>query len=173
MIVDGATTPKGEIKGRKGHILFRRHGNIVHPIQCNDRKLRWFSRSSSTAEPLAAADAVSDVLFIRAVLFNITATPPPTESTFDSTALQSLSANIKEPEESYNKVDLAAIREAHDGGSITAVLWCPGPRLLADPLTKVNRATAALLLDALTTRLYELPPEMTVNYGPGAPENRQ
>lgn len=97
---------------------------------------------------------------------------PPTDLTVYATSLQSLSTTIREPEERRNKIDLAAIREAYDICELNSVRWCPGPKLLADPLTKDNRKTAALLLHALSTGTHVRPFEMTVNlgyYGPLPP----
>ena len=92
----------------------------------------------------------------------------PTELTVDSTSLPSLSRSIKEPEERLNKVDLASIREAFDEGDLTAVHWCPGKQLLADPLTKDNPHTAALLLIELSTGQHIRPLETKTNLGQDA-----
>lgn len=164
-ISEGATTPVPKTNGREAHILFRRCGDIVHPFTWSARKLRRVSRSSATAEIISAANAVSNELFIRVVLEDILNKPPTADLTIDSTALQSLYTIIKEPEERYKKIDIAATREAYDHGLLNAALWCPGPKLLVDPLTKDNQRTAALLLDALHTGLHRRPTEMTINLG--------
>lgn len=167
---DGASAAANDVKGRGGFIIFRRLGNIVHPIPWSARRLRRVSRSSATAEILAAADAVSSGMYIQEVLVNMHCVAP-TELTIDSDALLSLSTSVKEPEERYNKVDLAAIREAYDDGQLSAVLWCPGAKLLADALTKDNKCTADLLLDTLCTGQHERPKEMKTNLGHPPPSS--
>lgn len=164
IISDAAMAAVGETKGRGGYIIFRRSNHVVHPIQWSARKLRRVARSSVTAEVLGAADAMSNGLYIREILAELD-DAPQTELTVDSSALQSLSTSVKEPEERYNKVDLAAIREAYDDGLLNAVYWCPGTKLLADALTKDNRATGSLLLQALITGTHERPDEMVPNIG--------
>lgn len=161
---DGATASSGETKSRGGHLIFRRLGKIVHPIQWSARCLRRIARSSSTAETLAAADAMSNGLYLRSILLELCCAHL-TELTVDSSSLASLSTSIKEPEEKLNKVDLAAIREAYDDGDLDAVHWCPGQKLLADALTKDNRVTAELLLAALSSGMHERPQDMTTNLG--------
>lgn len=89
----------------------------------------------------------------------------PMELTVDSSALQALSTSIKEPEERLNKIDLAVIREAFDEGHIQAVNWCPGPKLVADSLTKNNPLTAAILLETLRTDYRRRPVENKTNLG--------
>lgn len=164
IISDGATAVADETRGRSGHIIFRRQGQIVHPIQWSARKLRRVARSSATAEILSAAEAMSNGLYLREVMAEI-CTIPHVELTVDSTSLQSLSTSIKEPEERLNKVDLAAIREAFDNGELNAVHWCPGPKLLSDALTKDNRATASLLHETLRSGKHERPAEMKTKFG--------
>lgn len=161
---DGATAVANETKGRSGHIIFHRQGDIVHPIQWSARKLRRVARSSATAEILSAAKSMSNGLYLREIISELCATPH-VELTVDSTALQSLSTSIKEPEERLKKVDLAAIREAFDNGTLNAVHWCPGPKLLSDALTKDNRTTASLLHAALTSGEHERPAEMKSKFG--------
>lgn len=67
-ISDGSTAPANETHGREGHIPFKRFGSIVNPIQWVTRKLRRVSRSSSTTELLAAADELSNELYLRVVI---------------------------------------------------------------------------------------------------------
>lgn len=169
IISDGAMAGAGpsDTKGREGYIIFRRYGDIVHPIQWCARRLRRVARSSATVEILAAADAMSNGLYLQHLLRGMHVIHP-TELTVDSTSLQSLSTSIKEPEERLNKVDLASIREAFDEGDLTAVHWCPGKQLLADPLTKDNPHTAALLLNALSTGQHIRPLETKTNLGQDA-----
>lgn len=66
----------------------------------------------------------------------------------DAAALHYLSTSIKHPEENYDKVDIAAIREDVDNGDPYAIDWCSGKKLLADPLTKDSLATTTLLLES-------------------------
>ena len=106
---------------------------------------------------------------MHALLTDVTGTAPLTHLTVDSTSLRALSTSVKEPEERYNKFDLALIREAYDSGRLNVVFWCPDMNLLADPLTKDNRATAALLLTVLSSGVHIRPSEMTANVGQKLP----
>ena len=166
VLSDGAMAQKGEDKGREGTLVFRRFDDdIVHPIHWTARHLWRVSRSSTTAETLSAAEAVSNGLYLKALISSITL-PPPTELTIDSSSLQTLSTSVKEPEEKLNKVGLASIREAYDDGELAAVHWCPGPKLLPDAFTKDNPATAKLLLHALSSGRHSRPAETKTNLGP-------
>lgn len=62
-------------------------------------------------------------------------------------------------------MDLAAIGETYEEGQTRAVWWCPGPKLLADPLTKDNGKIAALLIDVIRTGIHHRPREIKVNLG--------
>lgn len=90
-ISDGATATGTDIRGREGHIMFRRLRVIVHPILWSSRKLRRVSRSSSIAETLAVANEFSNTLYMHSILEDMVGSPPTAEQTVDSTSLQSLS----------------------------------------------------------------------------------
>jgi len=64
---DGSPGSKKDEAARGGFILFRRHGDTVHPIYWSSRRLRRVARSSSTAEILSAADAVDKSYYISAL----------------------------------------------------------------------------------------------------------
>lgn len=55
------------------------------------QKLRRVSRSSATAETLAATNATSNGIYMQAVLADVFGEPPILDLTVDSTSLQSLS----------------------------------------------------------------------------------
>eukprot|EP00171_Calliarthron_tuberculosum_P001417 IDg1417t1 len=145
---DAAMGGKKENGGRGGFIVFRRSGTIVHPIYWSARKLRRVARSSTTAEILAAADAVSMALYLQEVQAELTYRPG-VELTVDSHSVFNLSTSTKQPEEALNKIDLAAMREAFHPRKLRAVNWCPGYYLCADALTKDNRTSAALMAKIL------------------------
>lgn len=71
VITDGTIVAAGETKGQVGHIIFCPLVNIVHPIHWLSRQLRRVLRSSSKAEILPTADAMSNGLYIEAILNNI------------------------------------------------------------------------------------------------------
>lgn len=102
---------------RGGYIVFRRFGDIVHPIFWNSRKLRRSARSSATAEILAAADAVDKSYYIAKLAEEVHCRQNVHLGT-DSRCLFQLIATNKEPEESRNKIDLAAMRSMFENGSL-------------------------------------------------------
>lgn len=80
-------------------------------------------------------------LYIRDEIADVLRTPS-VELTTDSRSLKELATSFQEPEELINEVYLSVIREAFDNSNLDAVHWSPGPTLLADYITKDNRATA-------------------------------
>lgn len=142
-ISDGSMANKGDNKRGGGHIIFRPSINVIHTMLWCTRLLRRLSRSSETGETLSAADTVSNGLDRHASLTNVLLTPE-TELTVDSTSLLALSTSVKEPEERYNKNDLAEIHGAFVDGRLSAVHWCPAKKLLAHPPTHESPNTAVL-----------------------------
>eukprot|EP00171_Calliarthron_tuberculosum_P005283 IDg5283t1 len=155
---DASMAGKKENGARGEFIIFRRCGDTVHPIYWSSRKLRRVARSSSTAEILAAADAVDMTRYIQEILAEITYSHAA-ELTSDSRALYNLMFTTKEPNDSLNKLDLAAMRAAFEDGHLRAVNWTPVCYMLADALTKDNRGTSSLLLKTLRECTYSLHPD--------------
>ncbi len=139
---------KAEGGSRGGFIVFRRSGDTVHPIYWSSRKLKRVARSSSTAEILAAADAIDMASHLVALAEELTYCHK-IEFTTDSRSLFNLASTTKEPTERLNKTDLSAIRESFDDGAIRRINWCPGYYLVADALTKDNRESSSHLLKVL------------------------
>ncbi len=156
---DAAMSNKKCNEGRNGFIIFRRWGDIVHPIYWNARKLRRVARSSTTAEILGAADATSMLLYLQTLLAEILY-EHGTELVTDSRSTFKLTTSTKEPEEAFNKVDISAIRQAYNTNKLQTISWCPGYYLVADALTKDNRTSASLLLKVLREGKYARHPEM-------------
>ncbi len=142
---DGSMSPKGEGGARGGFVIFRRSGDIAHPIYWSSRKLRRVARSTSTAEILAAAYAVDMALYLAAVTDELTY-KHKVEFTTDFRSLFNLVSTTKEQTGRLNKTDLSAIRGALEDGSVRQIHWCPGYYLVADALTKDSRESAAHLL---------------------------
>ena len=165
---DAAMAHKGEIKGRLGIIIVRRCGNVIHPLLWRAKKLQRVSRSSTTAEILAAADAVSCLMYLRHLLAEIL-DPPIAELTIDSKSLLHLSTTTKEPEEALNKVDIASVRENYDAGHLGVVRWSPGYLHIPDGLTKDNNVTAALLTKTLKDGLHCHHPDCVESRSPNLP----
>ncbi len=155
---DAAMSSKKDPYARGGYVIYRRCGDIVHPIHWSSRKLRRVARSSTTAEILATADAFDMGLYLKALLAELTY-DHELHLNSDSRSVFNLSSTTKEPEERVNKLDLAAMREAHENGELAVISRTPGYYLVADALTKDNRETAALLLRTLRDGLYPLHPE--------------
>ncbi len=142
---DASMSSKSEEGARGGFVIFRRSRDIVHPIYWSSRKLRRVARSSSTAEILAAADAIDMASYLASLAAELMYSHK-IEFTTDSRSLFNLASTTKEPTERLNKKDLAAIREAFESGLIKGINWCPGYYLVADALTKDNRESSAHLL---------------------------
>lgn len=68
IISDGAMANRGNDKEREGYIMFRRFDDVIHPIQRAAARLRRVARSSGTAGTLAAADAISSGLYLKALI---------------------------------------------------------------------------------------------------------
>lgn len=133
---------------REGYIIFRRSGDSTHPISWTSRRARRVARSTSTAELLAAADAVDKVTYLKHLLEELQSSQT-TELVVDSRSIFSLCSTMKEPEEAKNKIILATIREEHNEQSLSTIRWTPGAAHLADALTKENPVIAAKLEQVL------------------------
>lgn len=165
VITVGAVTAPGDVKGWGGDIIFRRLGNLVHPIYWSSCQLFRLSRSSSAAEILAAADEMSSGLYMKAVSDDVSICQD-LQLTVHQTALASMFTSIKEPQERPHKIDQAAIRETLDEGELGSVYWCPLQKLLAKVLVKDNKMTAKLLHIALVTGLHSRPGGTRTNLRP-------
>ena len=139
--------------GRGGYIIFRRNGDITHPIFWLSRKLRRVARSSTTAEILSAADALDKAHYLRTLVSEFYKNSHLHCGT-DSNFLFKLIPTYKEPEESSNKIDLASMREMFENGKLYRFFWIPGVYLIADALTKDNRVSASLLRKILCEGQY-------------------
>jgi len=154
---DASPPSNKDLGSRGGYIIYRRFGDITHPIMWQSRKLRRVARSSSTAEILAAASAVDMGIFLREVIAELTGDDSVTvELTTDSRSVFNLVTSTKMPEENANRVDLAAMREYFEKRKLHAVNWCPGYYIVADALTKDNRTIAALLLKSMREGTYPI-----------------
>eukprot|EP00171_Calliarthron_tuberculosum_P004588 IDg4588t1 len=150
---------------RGGYIIMRHHGDVVHPIYWSSRKLRRVARSSTTAEILAAADAIDMTMYLQALLSEVSYSHPFELST-DSRSLFNLATSTKEPSESMNKADLASMRLAFENGTMRACNWTPGYYLAADGLTKDNRESSSLLLKIFREGLYPKHPDNLQRFSP-------
>lgn len=101
-------------------------------------------------------DASSNGLHMKELIANLCFISQ-TKLKVGSVSLQSLSTSIKIPEERFNNVHLSAICEDFDSRELSAVHWCPVPKLLSNALTKDNIFTAYLLLEALGSRKHDQP----------------
>lgn len=146
-------------------MIYLRLGNLINLIQRCARRLRRISRSREAAEAPSPADATSIGDYHHPILACVLGAPG-TELSVDSTFLQALFTSLKEPEEQYDKADLAAIRKAFDDDKLSAAHWCPGSSLFADSLTKDNPPTADLLLGNMQTGKQSRPEQTRTNLGP-------
>lgn len=158
VLSDASMAPFNEGGGCGGYIVFRRNGDIIHPIIWSARKLRRVARSSSTAELLAASNATSAAVYLQELLGEISYRPKVCVLV-DSRALMNLATSIKEPVGATNKVDLAAIREWFRPRVVGRIGWLPGYHNVADALTKENRMSAALLKKVLCEGEYPHHPD--------------
>ena len=177
VLTDAAMSNKNSTGARGGLLIFRRSGDVVHPIHWQSRKLRRVARSSSTAEIIAAADGTDFALHLQNLIAEFTGyldaelpINPPFELRIDSRCLFNLITTIKQPEEAMNRADLAIIREAFATGRLQAVNWTPGYYLIVDALTKDNRTSAAHLLKALREGIYPKHPATISRLAPDGEE---
>lgn len=147
---------------RGGFVIFRRNVDTVHPICWNAHKLRRVSRSSSTAELLAASYNANMPAYIQSLLKELLYRHP-VELTVDSRALFDLSTTVHEPFEPLNKIDLAAIRQMYNPSQIDSISWSPSHYNVSDALTKNNLTTADLPLKILREGQYAHHPDHLVH----------
>lgn len=72
---DASMSPTSEGGRRGAYILYRRCGDVIHPIFWSARKLRRIARSSMTAELLAASDAFSTLRYLQKLHAELTYRP--------------------------------------------------------------------------------------------------
>lgn len=162
-ISDASMAKASEGGARGAYVIMRRLGDVTHPIHWSAKKLRRVARSSSTAELLAASDAVSSLTYLQALLSELTYHHKG-YMFVDSRALANLATTIREPVEPENKIDLAYIRERFIPTGISAFGWIPGHYNISDGMTKDNRTTAALLINALREGTYPHHPDTVTRY---------
>lgn len=108
LLSDTAAEFIGETNDRSGSVIFKRYENAVHSFQWTPCQLHRAARSSATAENLAAAETLSNGLYIRSILNEVNH-DSSTGVTADSKSRQTHGTRIKEPGERYNRLVLAAI----------------------------------------------------------------
>lgn len=82
----------------------------------------------------------------------------------DSRSLVILGTSIRDRTGTVNKMDLAYLRENFVPQRINAIGWLPGYHKMADPMTKDNRATAALLLRTLSEFIFPPHPDTFLHH---------
>ena len=162
---DASMWSKKDPYARGGYVVYRRSGDVVHPIHWHSRKLKSVARSSSTAEILAAADAYDIGQYICNILEEVKY-KHRLHLVSDSRSVYSLTSSTKEPEERINKVDLVAMHDAFEDGSLHKIIWCPGYYNVSDALTKDNRESSSLLLKTHRQERYPHHPELLVRTTP-------
>lgn len=92
-------------------------------------------------EIFSTAEAASMGMYMRSVVTGGLEIPV-VELTIYSRSLMALATSSHDPEERLNMVDLTAIRKEFETVNLNTVHWINGEKLLADSITKDNRATA-------------------------------
>lgn len=164
IISNGAKPSNAGENGCKGHLILRCFGDIVHPVHLSATYFRPVARSSRTVDILHAADAMSNGLYLKALLADIGA-PSWALLTAAFSLFQCLSTSVKVPEDRYNKVDLIAFGDAFDEGDLNAVHCCTGSKLLANAVTKESPLTALVLNDSLNRGRHGRLEEWMTKYG--------
>lgn len=141
---------------REGIIILRRSGDCVHAISWVSRLARRVARSTSTAELLAASDAVDRLTYLNHILIEL-GIHQTTELIVDSKSTFHLCSTYTEPTEVKNKIILASIREEHHASSMATMRWTPGQSHLADALTKDNQVIARQLINVLSEGIHQHP----------------
>lgn len=91
--ISDASMATADEAARGGFLIFRRCGDIVHPIYWIARKLKRVARSSSTAELLSASDDTNELAYYQTLLAEIMY-HHPAESDFDSRSLYDLTTTV-------------------------------------------------------------------------------
>ena len=160
---DASLPPKGETRSRSGWLIFKRHGNVLHPISWQSRHIRRVVTSSSSAETLAAVSSLDTAVFLMNLLSEL-GICSTISCTTDSAAFFANATTAKEPEEKRLKIDLAQVRELFENGDVSMIRWFPGQYIIADALTKFNKATISLLMNVLRTGAYDAHPDSKVRF---------
>lgn len=100
---------------------------------------------STTAELWTTSDAAGTLVYIEKLLREVSCHQRGT-LLIDSRTLHNLTTTTHDPTEAINKIDLAAIRQHFTQNFIRHIGCITEHYNLADPRTKNNRNTAALLL---------------------------
>lgn len=124
--------------GRLDFIIYRRCGDVVHPLYWGLHKLVRVVRSSTTPEILAAAETADVLLHLQVLLKQFYFTYAASVVTNSKVTLE-LSTSIQATAGSLNKVGLETIKEAFRPIMLSAIRWCPGSHHADDTLTKNNR----------------------------------
>lgn len=163
-VSDAAISTASE-SARRGFIIFRRSGDVTHPIMWSARKLKRVARSSITAELLSASDAVSALAYIQHLLDEVLY-HHDADATFDSRALYDLGTTVHEPTEPLNKLCQSSTlsrpcsyQTIATPKKVGTMSWSPRHYNVGDPLTKNNIVTAALLLKVLREGRYPHHPD--------------
>lgn len=93
-ISDVSMANKEDDEGRGGHIVSWQSENVIRPIQWCKSGLRWVWRSRGTAEILSTAHAISNRLYIHALLSSMLSSLKAKISV-DLTSLLALSTSLK------------------------------------------------------------------------------
>lgn len=125
VIMNGAMAAAWVVKGRAGHIIFRRLGNFAHRSHWPSRQLHRVSSCSNTSKIIAAANAMPYGLYKKSILNDVNIFCD-LQLIVDWTALDLLSTSIKKRQECINKFALATISELFDERRLGVVGWCPG-----------------------------------------------
>lgn len=154
---------------RLGFIIFRRYGDIVHPIYRGALKLWRVACSSATAIILAAAETTDTLLYLQEMLneFYYTHTASIVADSKDAFELSTL---IRKPTKALDKVAIVTIREAfcarlfppYDVAVAHDMLQMPSPKTIAQQLQTSSKSCVMVFARVIRLNLHAFPEDLSI-----------
>lgn len=128
-------------------------------LSWQSKRLKRVARSSLAAESLAMSDCVDAAVYIatmyKELMFGCTSNSIPIEIVTDNKSLCDALQSKKVVTEKRLRIDIAALKESIENGSITSVTWVNTNEQLADCLTKEG-ASPHKLIDVLKSNKLQI-----------------
>lgn len=133
-------TRNKKVNTKEGILNFCQSGEIVHRIAGLSGLASRIARKTSTAELLAAADAVDKVTFLKR-FHEESVGPQITELGLDSKSAVCLCSTTREPEEIKNKLLFASNRIKFNCTTMCLIRWVPGQSHLTGALSETIKTS--------------------------------
>ena len=135
-----------------GHVIMLYDEINVAPLAWHSARLRRVAKSTITAEALALETGIDEAIYIKELL-NTWGIPINRIITLvdNKSLVQSLKATSYSTLEKRLRIEISMIKDTMNSDNVN-VAWIPGPRQLADCLTKLGAGSRGLI-DMLETGL--------------------